>query len=309
MQIEKYTPSLSRNTLLLMLLATIGVVVIIVLNHNFLINVYFSKQLTQTGAFVNGLILLMFVLGIGKVVSNLLFYRKQEIAISHFLENDFINPDMAMANIDEHSLIGQRYTSMQSMWRNSSPIDQGALAAILVAKESSRNSLPKFVNNILILTGVFGTIVSLSIALLGASDLLQTTESLGGMNLVVHGMSTALSTTITAIVCFMFFGYFYVRTADIQTHVISVLECVSLERLMPRFSVSQDKVLGDIASLVNALRSVSESMQQMQGDPASGGGGNQLTTSIDQQSEQLHLMNQQLQDMLTTLRAGFRLDH
>ncbi|MEM7208519.1 MAG: hypothetical protein AAF434_11910 [Pseudomonadota bacterium] len=308
MQIEKYTPSLSRNALLVMLLTFVVVSIVIVLNLNFLKNVYFSNQLTRTGIFVNGLIVLMFVLGIGKIILNLLFYRQQEIAISHFLENDIINPDMAMANIDETTLVAQRYQTMQSMRRASAPIDQGALAAILVATESARSSLPKFVNNILILTGVFGTIVSLSIALIGASDLLQTAESLGGMNLVVHGMSTALSTTITAIVCFMFFGYFHVRTTDIQTHVISVLERVTLERLMPRFNVTQAGAMGDVGALVTALQNVGESLQAVK--PAvSGNVPDELIASVAHQEQQLALMNQQLQEMLKTLRVGFRLDH
>ena len=309
MQIEKYTPSLSRNALLMILMVTVVLLVTIVLNRDFILNTYFDRQLTYTGLLVNGLILLMFFLGMGKIVANLLFYRKQEVAIANFLENDFINPDMAMANIDENSLIAQRYKIMHNMWRNRCSINQDALAAILVAGESARNSLTKFVNNILILTGVFGTIVSLSIALLGASNLLQTTESLGGMNLVVHGMSTALSTTITAIICFMFFSYFHVRSNDVQTHVVSMLERVSLERLMPRFSVSQDRVLGEIADLVQVLREASESIRQGQLYVEGGASDERLAVSADQQNEQLQFVNQQLQEVLGTLRVGFRLDH
>ena len=308
MQIEKYSPTLSRNTLFVMLAVAILLGVIIAFNSNFLSNVYFSNQLTATGLVINGIIVVMFVLGIGKIILNLVFYRRQEIAIAHFIENDAINPDMALANIDEDSLIAKRYRTMQSMRGQNMAIDQGALAAILVATESARNSLPKFVNNILVLTGVFGTIVSLSIALLGASDLLQTTQSLGGMNLVVHGMSTALSTTITAIVCFVFFGYFHVRATDIGTQVVSILERVSLERLMPRFSVSQEDLISDIATLVHALHGVSESLQNVRGQSPDGR-GHEIAAGLASHAEQLQLMNQQMQEMLQTLRAGFRLDH
>lgn len=308
MHTDNYTPALARNTLWIMLAVAIFVVITIILNLEFLRNVYFSKQLTQTGIVINGLIMLIFFLGIGKTIGNLLFYRKQEIAISEFIENDLINPDMAMANIDEYSLIAQRYKTMQNLRRANATIDQGALAAILVASESARSSLPKFVNNILILTGVFGTIVSLSIALLGASDLMQTAGSIGGMNLVVHGMSTALSTTITAIVCFMVFGYFHVRTTDIQTHVVSLLERVSLERLMPRFNLSEDSIIGEVADLVMALRDVSESMRKSQ-STISGAFDEEIASSVAQHEKQLQLMNHQLQEVLVTLRAGFRLDH
>jgi hypothetical protein len=308
MHTDNYTPSLARNTLFVMLAVAIFVIITILFNLDFLSDVYFSRQLTQTGIIINGLILLMFFLGIGKTIDNLLFFRKQEVAISEFLENDLINPDMAMVNIDEYSLIAQRYKTMQNMRRGNSPIDQAALAAILVADESARSSLPKFVNNVLILTGVFGTIVSLSIALLGASDLMQSAGSVGGMNLVVHGMSTALSTTITAIVCFMVFGYFHVRTNDIQTHVVSLLERVSLERLMPRFSLSEDNIIGEVADLVMALRDVSESMRDTQAK-VSGTFDEQIASSVAQHEKQLQLMNHQMQEMLATLRAGFRLDH
>ena len=314
MQIDKYSPSLSRNTMLQMLVTAIILGALVVLNLDYLRDVYFSNQLTTTGIFVNGLILVMFLLGIFRLVANLLYYRHQEVAISSFLENDSINPDMAMANIDESTLIAQRYQAMRALRLANASIDHGALAAILVANESARSSVPKFVNNILILTGVFGTIVSLSIALIGASDLLQTADNLNGMNLVVHGMSTALSTTITAIVCFMYFGYFHLRTTDIQTRIISLLERVTLEKLMPRFTVSQENVLNDIANLVKALRNVSDAMKQAQiqsdGSIAAPSAiDEQVSASILRQDQQLQQMNGQLSEMLATLRTGFRLDH
>ena len=42
------------------------------------------------------------------------------------------------------------------------------------------------------------------------------TANTGSLSVVVHGMSTALSTTMTAILAYLFFGYFYLRVIDIQ---------------------------------------------------------------------------------------------
>ena len=113
-------------------------------------------------------------------------------------------------------LVGQwsmnRYKTLLDLYSRRTAINHNALASTLMAQESSYISFPKFVNNILILTGVFGTIVSLSIALLGASDMLGNINDGDGLGVVIHGMSTALSTTMTAILAYLFFGYFYLKT-------------------------------------------------------------------------------------------------
>ena len=97
------------------------------------------------------------------------------------------------------SLVVQRY---HILWNNRMELDrpqQAALSATLLNQEMGRLGLLRLILSVLILVGVFGTVASLSMALVGASDLLSFPQNGGGITVVVHGMSTALSTTMTAI--------------------------------------------------------------------------------------------------------------
>ena len=180
---------------------------------------------------------------------------REEAALSRFIHNADNRPDEELLEgVSANTMIGRRYATLLRLHDTRTPINQNALAATLVASESTRNSLPRFIHNILILTGVFGTIVSLSIALIGASDVLENAISATGMGMVIHGMSTALSTTITAIVCYVFFGYIYQRLTDAQTNLISGVEQVTTTYLMPRFQVQTDTVLYEFTGLIRALQ-------------------------------------------------------
>ena len=179
------------------------------------------------------------------------------------------------------------------------------LAATLVASESTRNSLPRFIHNILILTGVFGTILSLSIALIGASDMLESTVNVSGMGMVVHGMSTALSTTITAIVCFLYFGYFHLKLQDVQTNLLSAIEQVTTNSLLPRFQVQTDTVLYEFTGLIRSLQQLVSRMETSQATFDSV--QQQLVTTLDGYHARIQSVSGELAGIRDTLRAGFRL--
>jgi hypothetical protein len=84
------------------------------------------------------------------------------------------------------------------------------------------------------------------------------------MGLVVHGMSTALSTTITAILCYLFFGFFYLKLTDAQTNLISGIEEVTATWLIPRFQVQTENVLHDFTTLLQGLQHLVQQMQAAQ---------------------------------------------
>jgi len=290
----------------MIVLALIGAGVV-VWKMDFILDVYFRNQLTATGYLINGAIAVLFLIGLLKMIATFLIYSREENAVMRFVANLEKQPDdpISISGISEHTLIARRFRTMERLHRANTPINQSALAATLVASESTRNSFPKFINNILILTGVFGTIVSLSIALLGASDLLESSVAVSGMGMVVHGMSTALSTTITAIVCYLYFGYFYMKLTDVQTNLVSGIEQVTTSHLVPRFQVQTDSVLYEFTGLIRSLQVLVKQMEQSQRifEQVE----KRLVGTLDSYRERIQGVGDDLSSIKSLLKHGFRL--
>ena len=152
-----------------------------------------TGEIGQLGLVLNGLILLLFLLGLVRIVLLLLAYAREQIALSQFVQrmrDKVANPTYKMA---PESLIVDRFMAVKQITEQHMTVDQGALASTLAAAESTRFTLIRFVHNTLILAGVFGTIVSLSVALVGAAGLLDSPDSLEKMSSIIGGMSLALS--------------------------------------------------------------------------------------------------------------------
>ncbi len=296
----------SRNTLFRMTLLAALVAGLVAWKLDLINSFYFKNQLTPVGIAINGSIVVLFAVGLGKMIVSFLSYAREEAAVLRFMRNLERGDDGAvMQGIPPRSLMGRRYATVLRLHESHTPINQGALASALVASESTRTSFPKFINNILILSGVFGTIVSLSIALLGATDLLENAVNTGGMGMVVHGMSTALSTTITAIVCYLFFGYFYIKLTDAQTNLVSAIEQVTTNYLLPRFQVQTDTVLYEFTGLIRSLQSLVHQMERAQSRFA--GIEQELTGTIGEHGERLREVGREIGSINHLLRLGFRL--
>lgn len=255
----------SRNVLLrLLVLATLAVALLL-WKRGFLTELYLANQLTAAGTAINGGIVVLFLIGLARLTQILLRYNREEQALERFVVNLTTRRKDPVEDISERSLIARRYRIMEVLNQANSPIAHESLASSLVASESTRASLPRFISNILILTGVFGTVIALSIALLGASSLLESVVSAGGMNMVIHGMSTALSTTITAIFCYFFFGYFYLKMTDVQTNLVSGIEQVTTIHLVGRFQVEKDSVLYEFSGLIRSMQELINQMSESHG--------------------------------------------
>ena len=181
----------TRNVLIQFLVALAVFIVILYWRFDFFKQVYIDNQVSTVGWTINGGIALLFIFGLTRVVLLLFRYRREETSINRFVRNLSVEED-PLEHVDPNSIVADRYDTLKMLHRKRASINHSALAATLIATEASYNSFPKFVHNTLILTGVFGTIVSLSIALLGASDMIENSAQLGGIGTVNHGMSTAL---------------------------------------------------------------------------------------------------------------------
>ncbi len=266
--------------------------------------IYSTQQVGAVGWVLNGLVLALFVAGVARLFLLLAETAREESALHDALALFPDNSDLVATALPPDSLVARRLAALQHLHRQRQPINHGALAATLVAQRSSRMNLPRFVNSSLILSGVFGTIVSLSMALVGASDLLNTVNS-SGMGLVIHGMSTALSTTMTAIVCYLYFTWLLHGVADCETRLLAAVEQFTVHHLLPKFHVDHEQINHQLAELLLAMGTLVERMEAAaaaQPDLA------EAVASLRQQQEE-HAARQEAQfaRLGDLLRQGFRL--
>lgn len=248
----------TRNVLIQIALVLAALVGVIVWQWPVFREIYIDNQVNAVGWAINGAILFLFLTGLAQLVIRFSEYRYQENALNRFLTN-IRQDDDPLESIEQRCMIAERYVTLAQLNRRRAKINHSALAATLHAEESSRNSYLKFVQSVLVLTGVFGTIVALSISLLGASDFIQGSGNTEGMRTMIYGMSTALSTTMSAIIAYLIFGYFYIKLTDTQTYLISRVEEVTSTTLLPHLQSVQDKVTMDYSE---SIRGATELMQR-----------------------------------------------
>ena len=306
MDLQRLTTSLSNRIIAQFVVVLAIIIILVVFNYDWIRPFYFENQLTDTGLVINGAILGLLAIGLGSILYHLVRYRREEASIATFVNNvESFKTDL-MEGIPVDSIVARRHTTMRSIEKANGEINHGALAAMLNADEATHFGLIRFINNILILTGVFGTIVALSIALLGASDLIDSADaSLGGMGLVIHGMSTALSTTITAIVSYGLFGYFYTRLNDVQTHFLSGIEHLTSVYLLPHYVKSNDDIVKQMSGLVQSVVAAADNLkmtQEVYHDAAMS-----LQQNIAAQQQQIENLGGELESIREILRQGFRL--
>ncbi|MEN8205311.1 MAG: MotA/TolQ/ExbB proton channel family protein [Pseudomonadota bacterium] len=295
----------SRRILFRLLVLGVIVAVILFMSYGYINDLYLENQLTPVGLVINGGILLAFLLGLIKVISSLWYYMGEESALARFVRQFNNDSGKLLKGIDSESIIARRYNIIRKLSERHVRINHGALASTLLADESTRTSFARYIGNILILTGVFGTIVSLSVALVGASSLLETVQDTGSMGLVIHGMSTALSTTITAILCYLFYGYFNLKLGDAQTHLLSGVEEATTVYLLPKYARDSESMLQEVSGLIHGLREAAGAMLAIQQEYAQA--GSRLNEVAVELGQQMGGTKETIDSIKQLLRDGFRL--
>lgn len=294
-----------RSIYLQISLVVVILILLTVWQSAFIKQLYLEQSHGKMGIVLNLGIIFLFVIGILKTLQILSYYAKQYRDLDQVNNNVKAKSDVLMS-VRPASLIAKRYQFFNQLTLNNAPINHSALAATLVASESTRLSLPRFVNSILILTGVFGTIVSLSIALLGASNMITSASEIAGLGAVIEGMSTALSTTMTAIIAFFIFNYFFQRINDVQTEFFARFEQVTTTKLMPLYSVEPEAILHDYSNLLKSTRQIIEKLQHNQQNVELG--LQALEESIATFNQQASDNQQKYDQLIHILKKGFRLN-
>ncbi len=284
-------------------------------NKGVMTNFFYTTQSGELGLILNGLIVLLFLSGLLRIMRVFFGYAREQDILNRFSQRMRENVANPGYKLSAGSLIMRRYASVQLLSQQDATIDQNALAAIVAAEQSARFTLIRFVHNILILGGVFGTIVSLSVALVGAAGLLESPESLQKMGTIIGGMSTALSTTITAIVCYVFYSYFHLRLQDARTRLLANLEEVTTLYVLPRFRSIEGNLVHDVAVLARELRQSAESVNKIQERFLQAGERLQLAVDdlqtqvvrIGGSSDYLRSSSEDLRSIRDAIREGFRL--
>jgi hypothetical protein len=243
----------------------VGIAVLLIIgtwNFDFLNRVYFAKQATSLGIILNSFIVTLFLLGLFKIITALRHYSFEEEQVDIFIEGSETDDRYVLSVLSPDSIIYRRHRKTKNLFDKKVPINHGAIVSAMLAEESLYLSFPKFVNNILILSGVFGTIVSLILALTGAGAVLKSSSTGEGMWLIIHGMNTALNTTATAIVCFFFFTYFFHKLTDVQTYVFGKIEKAVMLYIVPEFAFDSETVNYNTQKMIKNLEELAESINE-----------------------------------------------
>lgn len=293
----------ARATLFQIVILLILIAVLLFAFKNKIASLYSTGDIMLISLVLNGLILALFLLGMFRMVIMLLRYVNEHqtlLKLVKYLQEDAADP---VARLSSDAISVQRFKYVHWINQQGSNINQAALAATLNASENSRLTLIRFVHSVLILAGVFGTVVSLSLALVGASTLLGSPDDTREMGAIIGGMSSALSTTMTAIVCFIIYAYFYMRMNDARVQLLSGVEDATSLYILPKISHSEESLIRHVANLTLALSKSADRISQVEEQFIKAG------SNLEHAVEELRsgIRDASMDEMMNLIREGFRL--
>ena len=295
---------MSKKTLISLILTLIAVTIIALFNLSWLKKIYFYQMKTKVGIVINGLILVIFIIGIVKIIGEILKYMKEERQIEKFLLNCKNKISDKLMGIDKNSFIALRYNLVKELKERGIVPEINILSTFFLTPENSKKILLDYINNILILTGVFGTVVSLIISLIGASGFIKMTDE-KSMALIIHGMSTALNTTFTAIICYFIFHYFYSKVLQIQEMLALEIEKITYFEILPEFAPTEEKIKFEIKDTLKELKDVANKF--LETEEGLKEYATKFSKLISLNYEIYKKISEELKTLQNILKEGFRL--
>lgn len=125
------------------------------------------------------------------------------------------------------------------------------------------------------------------------------------MGMIIGGMSSALSTTMTAIVCFVVYAYFYLRLNNARAQLLNGIEGMTSIHLLPNVLHSEESLIRHVADLTVALNKSADRLNDMQQHFIAA--ANQLSGAVVKQGGNEGVTEESIQELKDLLREGFRL--
>ncbi|MEE9309862.1 MAG: hypothetical protein V3U64_02495 [Cocleimonas sp.] len=293
----------AKSTLIQIVVFLVAIAVLILINKDTIVNLYTSGEISKAGMIINAIIVGLFLLGMLRIVTILFRYISEHqilLKLVEYLKENASNP---ISRLPENAVAVHRYNAVKWVSQQGAPINQAALAASTNAAENSRLTLIRFVHSTLILAGVFGTVVSLSMALIGAAGLLNSPEGVKEMGTIISSMSSALSSTVTAIICFFIFAYFYLRLNDARVQLLSSVEDMTGMYLLPKVTHTEDGMIQRVTELTTALNAAANKLLVVEETFIAA--GDRLQHAVNDLQGQVSSSN--LEEIKDLIRKGFHL--
>lgn len=295
--------SSAKSTLIQVVVFLIVLAALILFGKEMIVDLYTSGEISKTGMVINSIIFVLFFIGMFRIVMILFRYINESRVLITLINSLKQNRSDPTRKLPKSSIAVQRYNAIKWISHQGAEVNQEAMAASTNARENSRLTVIRFVHSTLILAGVFGTVVSLSMALIGAAGLLNSPEGVKEMGAIISGMSSALSSTITAIVCFFVFAYFYLRLNDARIQVLTNIEDMTSMYLIPKIAFSEEGIIREVTELTHALNKAADRLLLVEESFIHAG------DSLQQAVNDLHgqVNSSSLDDIKDLIRKGFHL--
>lgn len=293
--------ALLQNTL-----ALIGLTVAIYFFQDFLVEFYSGKRTTSAGTTINLVIVSIFLVGTVLIFLNIFKSLREEKNICQFFSSFSKDGRDPLYGIQDKSLIAEQYHFLKNKYDKHERIEADDLSSLLARKLAAQLVMPNYIANILILLGMLGTIVSLAIALLGASTIIENIDQVDDLGAILDGMSTALSTTMTGITSYIFLRFFISRQSVVQNNLEYMMDRITLLYLVPQWEQSPEKINFTVGQLIEKLHKVVATTEEQQTEL--GIWYKKLGLLIERNIKPDEDLTREMALINRNLREGFRLD-